>query len=555
MKSEVNGLEQRLLFEFIEQNGSYLVFYGEAGLQSADLHPLQVRMLRQNVIEGLLPVTFDETDLVIRLRYRINGKKLLSQVLQYRTLSMREYYEILLRTVTILDDSKLLMLDEEKYVLHENFIFIGEEMTELSFVYLPTKLYALNGSVQERLKQLATTLIAFVEDLHAEGFQAILHFFYTQAFHLSGLKNLLYRLEAGCSEASALKTESRHPSYQGQRESAPAEVSSDSHRPSVEQLDPILQAWAAQGGGAEVPVKGKHGGKQNTFMNKKTELTASTSLYKNLRRTAIAISILGTGLTLKSALEQGPEGLLSIYTLMLAAGLGYLLLSDRMAQRRKSGVSPEQTPEGGFQTGSGSTGEERQAYSGQPQSGQTELNPRLQDKQTGAGGGEIRIIGPDVPTEHYYDVLHLYTDMLGEQMKQVTGNLDFANKPDSREETALSYLVLTGEHELERIAVYEDLFVIGSKADAVHYCLDRQGISRTHLEIANKSGRCVARDLSSKNGTLLNDVKMAPYKEYILGDGDRLRLIDHEFQFFYTLKEPLTAPVPFVRDFVNEVLQ
>jgi hypothetical protein len=543
----VNSLGQ-LFFEFIEQNGSYLVFFREDGIRSADLNALQVRMLRQNNIERLLPIEFDETDMLIRLRYRISDTKMLSQVLQYRRLTMPEYYDILLKTVHMLSDCKTYMLDEEKHILHESFIFVGEDLTDVRFVYLPTEYIGLTGSIPERLKQLATTLIAFVDGMDAAGFQSILQYFYTQSFTLAGFRDLLHRLElhtghrleeqgqpgrmSRMQEAAVFAGKAHSEEQQPDKGTEAVHETHDRHAvEEVQQEDPFLKALAIKpkAGKKEKP-ESKKAAKRTAAEQGKAQAVKQTDSKKEgqIRSVMLAVLAVGAILTVKALVEKEGAGLLSLSLLLLAASGGYLL-KKRFLKPKKPG------PAGSSEEPSGTSGLHPAAENNQSSGRGREPQPVMQQGRSSSGHKGVRIIGPEVPTEHYYDILHLYTSMLGEGGEHITGNLGFDNT-DREEEKTLSFLIVQREGQLERIAIHKDVFRIGSQEDAVHYCESSEGVSRVHMEIINKSGKNVVKDLGSRNGTFLNGDRLAPYREYMLEDEDKLFVAQSEFQFFYSLK-------------------
>lgn len=92
------------------------------------------------------------------------------------------------------------------------------------------------------------------------------------------------------------------------------------------------------------------------------------------------------------------------------------------------------------------------------------------------------------------------------------------------------------EAMLHRIAnnsithITKDNFTIGKRnGDLV--IPDNKYISRSHCEIYLYSGRYFLKDIGSKNGTFLNDIRLEPSSEVELHDGDEIRLADERFTF------------------------
>lgn len=532
----------QLFFEFIEQNGSYLVFYDQEGIRGEELNAVQVRMLQQYSIERLLPIEFEEKDLKLRLRYNISGTKMLSQVLKYRRMSMSEYYDILLRTVLMLSDCKKYMLDEDKHVLHENFIFVGEQLTDIYFVYLPTENVGLTGSVPERLKQLATTLIAFVDGMNAAGFQAILQYFYTESFTLAGIQELLHRLELRTDDAQVQPTST--PSFE-QAASSVGKLSTAMEREAMlspgrpkeqhetatqnashEAEDPLLRALdikpkkATKKSNKSGKGQKQGGGRWLKPIDPKREL--------QLRNIALAALAIGAALVLKDVLEKGNAGWLSLYWLLVLLAV-VLLVRYQWVKRRKTPAPVSESESGPSNPAAGGAHEGDEHI--KDQSHRERSVPQVPHQPE-----PVRIVGPEVPTENYYEALPLFTSMLGDSGSHSTGLLGFDNSDSEEDKKALSYLVVRREGLVERIAVHKDVFRIGSQEDVVHYCEDVEGVSRTHLEIIKKSGKNIVRDLGSRNGTFLNGTRLAPYREYLLNNDDKLLIAQTEFQFFYSLK-------------------
>ncbi len=76
-----------------------------------------------------------------------------------------------------------------------------------------------------------------------------------------------------------------------------------------------------------------------------------------------------------------------------------------------------------------------------------------------------------------------------------------------------------------------DNTLIGRQQATVDICLDSQAIGRQHCKIVKRDNVYWLTDLASKNGTFINDIKIAEQDVRQLNSGDKLRLADSEFVF------------------------
>ena len=79
-----------------------------------------------------------------------------------------------------------------------------------------------------------------------------------------------------------------------------------------------------------------------------------------------------------------------------------------------------------------------------------------------------------------------------------------------------------GQHD--KLELIEGCFKIGRTGEQINYADVAGGISRLHLEIESLKGEYRAKDLGSRNGSLLNGQTMIPYKSYKLSIGDVIHL-------------------------------
>jgi pSer/pThr/pTyr-binding forkhead associated (FHA) protein len=77
--------------------------------------------------------------------------------------------------------------------------------------------------------------------------------------------------------------------------------------------------------------------------------------------------------------------------------------------------------------------------------------------------------------------------------------------------------VLEGAKTGAKIAVKKTEFIIG-RSQGCHLCAASTAISRQHCAIVREEGRVAIKDLGSRNGTLVNGVKIAGETELTSGD-------------------------------------
>lgn len=183
-----------LKYDYILQGEHYIVFSKEDDLSSDDLTNLQVKMLQFNTIPHLLPFEKDEMNCAIRLLYRYTNKRMLTHEMRSNSLSILDYYKIIYKIVTVLIDSQVHMLSEENYILHEDFIFIGKDYSDLYLCYLPLQSLENKPSAQEEVNTLALSLMTSIKEIKGHGFQEFIKSVRDSDGSLNQLKLQLYKL-------------------------------------------------------------------------------------------------------------------------------------------------------------------------------------------------------------------------------------------------------------------------------------------------------------------------------------------------------------------------
>src|SRR5688572_29663663 len=95
----------------------------------------------------------------------------------------------------------------------------------------------------------------------------------------------------------------------------------------------------------------------------------------------------------------------------------------------------------------------------------------------------------------------------------------------------LKLVVLAGAKQGLEIPLKKDKFLIG-RAKECSLRAGSEAISRRHCAIVRKDGAWTARDLGSRNGTYVNDTRIA--EEVTLAPGDELRVGPLKFRIATT---------------------
>lgn len=187
---------ESLTRDFIQHDGTFMVIGPAEGYRPDELNNIELSMISASRIARFLPLRLKEMDLRVTLQYDITGKKMLSHMLRGERLSMPDYYGLLCQVAGTLEESKSYMLQPDKYVLDEDYIFIDGSLHSgtLYFTYVPLEEPFQDKPLRIRLKELVTRLMATVQELKGNGVQRLLQFTGGEDFSVSGFKKLLLEL-------------------------------------------------------------------------------------------------------------------------------------------------------------------------------------------------------------------------------------------------------------------------------------------------------------------------------------------------------------------------
>lgn len=142
-------------------NHNYMVlyqcdFFGTAKDNSRDY---RVRMILENKIQGLLPVTHRQMNGESRYYYEINSLQSLDRLIEKSELKYRELRAVLLGCVNLFDRLEEYLLGGEQVVMKSEFIYVNVESMEPYFVCYPN----YTGDVRCSFMEFVDELLAHID--------------------------------------------------------------------------------------------------------------------------------------------------------------------------------------------------------------------------------------------------------------------------------------------------------------------------------------------------------------------------------------------------------
>lgn len=499
MTQEVFGLR----YEFVYRHGHLMELYKEGGLATSELSNLQVRMLEANQVPRLLPLDIHEVDSNIRLLYRLSSKRMLSHVMKVENFSVQLLAKLMYAIVCTLDDSKNYMLCEMNFVLKDNFIFIGQDWSDVYLTYAPIHIEHEVDEIYPVLEALLHKLILYLREeeqdqlrtwmpihLNRQCFQS-----YKEAFmelmDEPDLTQVTRRTVQSVPDAATVpeQTEQGLPKALWNRDEA-KHILPKPENPKLPKPEPM------QMNGQEI--------KPSSTSNISMFPLSFIPLQQRGRWMAIAIIFISLVILWSYYLEHSKASTLQIMagiTLLLGdAGFVLLFIGRPEFANRSNPTQPKSTI------------------------AQNTINP----SQTATTENVASAADP-LDIQHYYQKLSMRTTLLTSSHSNATVLLGKNPKTDPLGPR----LECQGEGESRTVPINVEVFTIGrgdssSKVDCV---VDDIGVSRIHAEIVHTSNGYQLRDAGSTNGTFLNDLPLVTYQGYSLKDGDIVRIIRQELIF------------------------
>lgn len=514
-----------LLTDFIRNDGVFMCLTGKAPIKGADVNRVQRMMLSSVEVPHLLPLVIREIDDDVSLQYNITGKKMLSQCLRQDKLELTEFYSLLLQIVSVLEESKQYMLLPEQFYLDTDHIFVEELLSlgVLHFTYVPLKQVLCDEPLSQVLLKLVTQIMVCVDNINGDGIQRLLRWCSDERFTLAETRQLISELMTtgpGSQQVSGQQRESRFQvrEYVGANgEQALLSQSPEWRRPEAPQWK-MPRARRFFGEGEQEEHDEKEEGEGEKEQGDQWGKAQSSSMKTYLFLGAILAGAMLWKFVYLDHPGAGSLGISLIGTLLLAGGAflvrrGFKLPGVKVGKHQKK-ERAEQEAE---------NIDRMAAY----RYSSDEMEQSL-----------LRNWKRDEELETVQEKEHGYQEI---EKEPLPGPISLPPKTVllSRSGLDQEYKAAGASYSLERIiagttggesiVLSKGSFVIGRSDEIAQYIDSTPGVSRAHIELMVKSSGCTLKDLGSRNGTVLGEEIMAPYKEYPLHPGDMFSIAESRY--------------------------
>ncbi|MFB5266961.1 DUF6382 domain-containing protein [Paenibacillus enshidis] len=537
--------------DFTLNGGLFMIIKQEPDLGSADLHPVQSGMVTSNRIPGLLGVMIKEVDYRIELQYDISGRRMLSHIWKNGNISMGQFYDMIYQIADTLHNCRQYMLDMNRFILHEDYIFISESERSgsVSLSYVPVRRSLYEGTPGDQMKQLIIRLISCVSELKGDGVQRILQVCDGGLFDPGKLKEVL--LQYIHPEADTWTKGNAHGKTGAAEPGGYANPGLQQHTPRLKQDNDSIPEPDLNRSLAVDSIRLPRD--QNTFTAATIAATRrqedagdiedeaeegdelESALYKYRLYVALGC-LLGAAVMWRYVYLEAPGTIRLLICAIITAGLATVALFAWQGWSLRGMLGRREDPDIGdipgeeysepaaplrgkfrFAAEQEAEGQEPWRWNVQEDTMKSEYRTFIVQEENG-DGFETNDDVPESPISPATTLLQdkhndiPVTVSTGAYLRRVAG------KSGSPEE----------------IPVKSGSFIIGRSQETAQYVDQTEGVSRSHVELSLKgSGQTyVLKDLASTNGTRLNGSPMVPYKEYLLNDGDTFELAGVVYTYY-----------------------
>lgn len=525
---------QNYRIDFTMNRGHEMTIDRAAGIYRHELDDIELNMLHTQRVPYLLPIDWFELDGKVTFRYMLTGLKMLVHRLQQQPLTMEQYYVLLLGVTDALNECKHYMLRPEGCLLDEQFIFIGEQLHDIRLAYVPMKGNEEGQSIGSGdLLSLIVRFTSYVGQIHGEGLKRILQHVNGNKWPLAELRSTLLDLIGGQPEQQHAmdQTKLQQPSHNNQfhhihepslKDPKPQLASPEQQQSKLSPLSaatvdstfspertPYLDRIANRIRAEELPYEDEDEQEQDgREAKRKWIFTAGL---------AVAIACVWRFIHLAALTRQ---------SMLISAGITLLLLAAILLVWRNKAGQMAYTVESQFELEEflpdSAPFAKLDTWNSERNSG--DFIP-INTSNSSSSSASLHSSTSSSPSTSVTPFNSINVMNVNQSVPPLIEPTVLLSRQQHEEPSKPSiWLQRCWEGQQSKIELAESSFKIGRAGEQVGYAESAGGVSRIHLEIEHINGEYKAKDLGSRNGSLLNGQAMVPYKSYTLEAGDVIHL-------------------------------
>ncbi|WP_139996346.1 DUF6382 domain-containing protein [Paenibacillus paridis] len=476
----------------------------EDGIFRGELDEIELKMLQQERVPNFLPMDWFEMDGKVSFRYKLSGMRMLLHRLQQQPLTMEQYYTLILGVTDALYECKHYMLRPEGCLLDEQYIFIGDDLHQIRLAYVPMKGSSFEQALGSGdLLSLIVRFTSYVEQIDGEGLKRVLHHLTAKRWPLAELRTTLLELigEKRTKQTALTKQPAWQPEQQpgiiagqpqlleDEQPAIPPHLSLETNVALARKADPYRPLNSDFADYANILLDDEEGADPTD--TKKKWITAAGIL--------IAIACVWRFVYLPAGTRQ---------SLLISSGITLLCLALLLFIWRKRGNEDSNSQDRDFSQHQQESG--YGTFSATSMRGTTDAwgAAEAQKEPPMSAPAPLHVVAANAAAPKGEPTIFLGRDSLSTEQK---------SDPEI-------WLQRSWEGQHTKLELNEGFFRIGRMGEQLNYEELAGGVSRLHLEIVRVKGDYKAKDLGSRNGSLLNGQTMIPYKSYKLAIGDIIHL-------------------------------
>jgi len=485
-----------------------------------DLIFYQMQMLVHNHFLGILNTGFFRQDEKAVIYYDLTSKITLTRFLKRKTLKEHELVSILLEITSVLVNAQGYLLDDGKFVLDPDYIYINPSASNLELMYLPFKSAGNTGAdtvLKSFVVRLITDMINLDENEKGSGLKKILSFLRKENFNIKEFNVFLNGMlsnEGGEFEI----TEQDDGSYVilDYREIREKTCENSNTQVNTDRVN-IARTYTLPANSTSSLRNIPSGKSIITAKNTSSERDTFRIISPYIVLAFIQLLFTTFYFLGLQFLEQESSPSSQIGLLIIAVSLDAWLTLKVLQKRRNKGHKS---------------------------------SDYMKESSTESGKRLVKNIKAHKETKYKKPAINVTPELLHSNSSvQQPGNLQYTEYTDESKlnsntvyeyNTELLYRPGTGPYLCpaddsgsdQRIPITSDSFVIGRQTDQVDFVINNMAVGKVHAEIIKKSNmNYYIIDLNSRNGTYLNSQRIDSNKEYMLHHNDSISFANSEFIF------------------------